>query len=163
MWKRTKRIPVSLRITSVLSKVEPGAGAVPSHLLRLQPKNPGSDRLRNTEFIATRFNYSFKKIGSPTFFAFQVVIYHLCRDLIHTEPIPRMQKFLNTVVRVTVSYFIFTVMSCETSFVFCSPTLLNGQNSGQSTELEEKARKSNTRVKTRLKGKKFEEKVENFT
>ena len=79
-----------------------------------------------------------------------------------------MQKFLNTVVRVDsfvfrISYFVFTVMSCETSFVFCGPTLLNGQNSGKSTELEEKARKSNTRVKTRLKGKKFEEKVENFT
>ena len=66
-------------------------------------------------------------------------------------------------VGLTVSYFVFSRMSCETSFVFCGPTLLNGQNSGKSTELEEKARKSNTMVKTRLKGEKIEEKVQNFT
>ena len=35
MWELTKRIPVSLRISSVLSMVEPGAGARPSHRLRL--------------------------------------------------------------------------------------------------------------------------------
>ena len=40
-------------------------------------------------------------------------------------------------------------MSCETSFVFCGPTLLNGQKLGKSTQLEEKERKSNIRVKTR--------------
>ena len=38
MLKRTERI--SFRISSVLSKVEPGAGAGPSH--RLRPKSTGS-------------------------------------------------------------------------------------------------------------------------
>ena len=53
MLERTERIPVSFRISSVFSKVEPesGAGAEPSHRLRLRPKSTGSDllRLRNTE------------------------------------------------------------------------------------------------------------------
>ena len=47
MWEQTKRI--SLRISSVLSKVEPELGAGPLHWLQLQPKSTGSDRLRNTE------------------------------------------------------------------------------------------------------------------
>ena len=42
MLEKTKRIPVSFRISSVLSKVEPGAGAGPSHWLRLRQKITGS-------------------------------------------------------------------------------------------------------------------------
>ena len=40
MLKRMERI--SLRISSVLSKVEPEPGARPSHRLRLRPKTTGS-------------------------------------------------------------------------------------------------------------------------
>ena len=55
MWALTKRI--SLRISSVLSKVEPEAG--PLHRLRLRPKSTGSDRLRNTDQRLAHFGVIF--------------------------------------------------------------------------------------------------------
>ena len=52
MWELKKKI---LRISSVLSMVEPEPGDGPLHRLRLRVKSTGSDRLRlrNTESMIT--------------------------------------------------------------------------------------------------------------